>query len=123
VSTPASGDKRTLVIPIVIITVGIGWLLTALGFAPGIDWIWTLGLAVCGIVTFAAGGWNKVTLVIGLFFVAASLLSVLRQTGRLTLNIEVPVLVILIGVLLLIARSPAIPMPDWLVTEPPGAER
>ena len=122
-TTPAAGDKRTLVIPIVIITVGVGWLLTTLGFAPGIDWIWTLGLAVCGVVTFAAGGWNKVTFVIGFFFIAASVLSVLRQTGRLTLNVEVPVLVILIGVLLLVARSPALPMPDWIIPDgPPGPE-
>jgi hypothetical protein len=122
-SAPRAADKRTLVVPIVIITVGVGWLLTTLEITPGIDWIWTLGLAVVGILSFAAGGWNKATFVIGSFFVIASGLSVLRQTGRLQIDHEVPILVIVIGVLLLFARSPAIPAPEWILPEPPPADR
>lgn len=117
--TPSpAGDKTTLVIPIMIITVGVGWLLTTLGIAPQINWLWTLALAVVGVVTFAAGGWNKVTFVIGTFFIVASVLSVLRQTERLSIDHEVPILVIVMGVLLLIARSAALPMPDWITTGP-----
>jgi hypothetical protein len=41
----------------------------------------------------------------------------LRQTGRLTVNTEVPILVIVAGVLLLIARLPAIPVPEWVIPE------
>jgi hypothetical protein len=120
-----AGNKRTLVIPIMIITVGVGWLLTTLGIAPEINWLWTLALAVIGVVTFAAAGWNKVTFVIGTFFLVASGLSVLRQTERLSIDHEVPILVIVVGVLLLIARSPMLPVPEWLITEPdaPRASR
>ncbi|MCA8989389.1 MAG: hypothetical protein KDA78_17195, partial [Planctomycetaceae bacterium] len=107
-------DKKTLMLPILLITVGTGWLLTTLKIAPGIDWIWTLGLAVVGIFTLVLGGLDKVTIVIGPFFILASLLSVLRQTGRLHLDVEIPILVILTGILMLFARSRIIPMPKWI---------
>lgn len=113
-------DKSTLILPILLITVGVGWLLTTLGVAPGIDWIWTLGLAIVGLLAFVLGGLDKVTVVVGPLFIITSCLSVLRQTERLPFNVEVPVLVILSGVLLLIARLPAIPLPKWAAEEPAG---
>jgi hypothetical protein len=60
------------------------------------------------------GGLNKVTVVVGPFFILASMLSVLRQSGQLSINIEVPILVIAVGILVLIARLPAIPAPSWV---------
>ncbi len=111
-------DKKTLLLPALLIVVGVGWLLTTLGVAPGIDWVWTLGLAGAGLLTFVVGGFDKVTLVAGVFFIITSILSVLRQTGRLSFDVEVPILVILAGVLLIVARHPAVPMPKWII-EPP----
>ena len=108
-------DKKTLLLPILLITVGAGWLLTTLGVAPGIDWVWTLGLAVAGLLAFALAGIDKVTVVIGPFLILASSLSILRQTDRLTLDVEIPILVMVAGVLMLISRSPAIPLPAWVV--------
>lgn len=110
-------DKKTLLFPILLITVGTGWLLTTLGVAPGIDWVWTLGLAVIGLLTFVVSGVDKVTVVIGPFLILASCLSILRQTGRLHFDIEVPLLVIITGILVLIARIPLIPMPKWIIQE------
>ncbi len=43
--------RAPLVIPILIMVVGVGWLLTARGFGPGVNWVWTLGLGVIGIQT------------------------------------------------------------------------
>ena len=40
-----SGGNRSLLLPLMLITVGAGWLLSALNVVPSIDWIWTLGLA------------------------------------------------------------------------------
>ena len=111
------GGKLSLFISLLLITVGAGWLLTILGYAPGIDWVWTLGLIVAGVAIFAVGGIDKITIVVGTFFVVASLMSVLRQTNRLRLDVEVPILVIVFGVLLLIARLSVIPMPKWLIDE------
>jgi hypothetical protein len=120
----SSNSRAPLVIPILIIVVGVGWLFTAQRFGPGINWVWTLGLGVIGILTFVVSkGCDKVSVVIGPFFLLASLLSVLRQTGRLSLDLEVPVLVIGIGALLLVAQLPAIPKPGWYVALPPLAEQ
>jgi hypothetical protein len=114
-------SKAPLVIPVMIIVVGVGWLLTAQGVNPGINWIWTLGLGVIGILTFVVSGIDKLTVVVGPFFLLASALSVLRQTDNLRLDMEVPVLVISIGVLLLVAQLPVIPKPGWYEATPPPA--
>jgi hypothetical protein len=106
--------KGAVAIPILIIVVGVGWLLTNRGVAPGIDWVWTLGLGVVGILTFILSGFDKLTVVIGPFLLLSSVLSVLRQRGQLALDVEVPVLVISFGVFLLIAQLPAVPKPHWL---------
>lgn len=118
-----NNSKKSLVIPILMITVGVGWLLTVQGFAPGINWVWTLGMAVVGLLTFVWMGFNKVSVVIGPFFLLGSLLSVLRQTGRLSIDSEVPILVILLGVLLLVVRSKIVPVPTWFVTPDPPKSR
>jgi hypothetical protein len=116
---------KTLVVPILLITLGTGWLLTTLGVVPQIDWVWTLGVAFVGILAFALGGGDKVTVVVGPFFLFAACLSVLRQTGRMALNLEVPLLVIAAGVLLLVARMKSIPAPKWLIDapDPPRAKQ
>ncbi len=115
--------NKTLLFPILLITVGVGWLLTTLGVVPGIDWVWTLGLAVVGLLAFAVGGFDKVTVVIGPLFILASCLSILRQTGRLHIDIEIPILVVLVGLLLLVARTPAIPAPKWIIQDPKTSMR
>ena len=71
--------------------------------------------AVVGFVTFAVSGVDKASVVVGTLFLLASLFSVLRQTGRLQLDTEVPILVIATGVLLLVVRSPLIPIPSWII--------
>jgi len=116
-----NNNRASLVIPVLIIVVGLGWLLTALGYAPDINWLWTLGLGVIGILTFVRNGLDKVSVVVGPTFLVASVLSVLRQTGNLTLNVEVPVLVIGVGILMLVARLPGIPQADWLKPPQPQA--
>jgi hypothetical protein len=106
---------KTLVVPILLITLGVGWLLTTWGVVPQIDWVWTLGVALIGILTFALGGFDKVTVVVGTFFLIASVLSIFRQTGRLRIDVEIPVLVITAGVLMLLARMESVPAPKWLM--------
>ena len=115
-------NSKTLIVPLLMIAVGSGWLLSATGLAPKIDWVWTLGLAMVGVLTFAVGGLDKFTIVTGPFFLIASVISVMRQSGRLAIEVEVPILVILMGVLLLIARSPSIPAPSWVTPEPIGGQ-
>jgi hypothetical protein len=110
-------NKLGVILPILLITLGSGWLLTTLGVAPGIDWVWTLGLAVLGLLVMALGGIDKVTVALGPFLITASFLSVLRQTDRLNVDTEVPILVVVAGVLLLVVRMPTIPLPKWVVQQ------
>lgn len=106
---------KTLIVPILLITFGVGWLLTTMGVVPEIDWVWTLGIAIVGILAFALGGIDKATVVIGPFFLLAAFLSILRQTDRLRIDMEVPILIIASGILLLLAQLPSIPAPTWLI--------
>ncbi|TVR45925.1 MAG: hypothetical protein EA425_17675 [Puniceicoccaceae bacterium] len=84
---------------------------------PGVDWIWTGGLAAVGILSLALGGINKLTLVTGPFFIVASICSILRQTGNLELDREVPILTIVLGCLLLLVQFINLPTPELLKPE------
>lgn len=110
---------KKLIVPILTIIVGVTWLLNVLDILPGVDWMWTVGLAAAGILSIAIGGLNKLTVVIGPFLVAASLCSLLRQTGRLAVDREIPVLVIILGVLMLVSQLSRLPVPDVLRPEDP----
>lgn len=108
---------KTLVVPLLIIAIGVGWLLNAIGVIADINWIWTIGLAAVGLLTLFGDGLNKVSVVIGPFFVVASFLSLLRQTGRMSPNVEVPWLVIAFGSFLLISHLSRLPAPDWILDD------
>jgi hypothetical protein len=113
-------SKGSLVLSILIMTIGVGWLLTGQRIGPGIDWVWTLSLGVVGILSFViSGGVDKVSVVVGPFLIVSSFLSILRQRGDLEPDTEVPILVILFGALLLIARMPWVPTPRWVVVPRP----
>ena len=108
------GDNASIALPIVVITVGVGWLLTTKDVIPGVNWVWVLGLVVGGILIFVIGGFDKVTIVAGPLFTIAGVFALLRQTGRLDVGTEIPVLVIIGGVLALISRFLPLPVPKWV---------
>ncbi|GAB4144336.1 MAG: hypothetical protein Tsb009_15980 [Planctomycetaceae bacterium] len=110
-------QAKTILMPVLLIVVGTGWLLTVTDVMPGIDWIWTLGLAAAGVLAVTFSGIDKFSVVVGPFFISASLLSVARQTNRISFDIEVPILVIILGVLMLIAHHRSIPTPEWVIRE------
>lgn len=107
-------DRTSLILGLLLVAVGGGWLLGSLGFIPSVDWAWSLGLAVVGVLAIVLSGFDKVSFVVAGFFGLASVLSVLRQAGVMKLEVEVPVLVLAAGVLLIAARSEAIPLPRWI---------
>ena len=112
-----SSNKKTLLLPILLLMIGAGWLLTALEIVPNLDWAWSLGLAAVGILAFVIGGVDKNTVVVGPMFLLGSILSILRQLDKLQLEVELPILVIAAGVLLLISRSDNIPAPRYAADE------
>jgi hypothetical protein len=107
-----------IIIAVLVIALGVAWLLNILGVIPGVDWLWTGGLGVAGILVMAANGINKFTFVIGPFLLVSSVFSVLRQTGRFSANIELPVLFIIFGVLLLLSLLLPLATPEFLREEP-----
>jgi hypothetical protein len=109
----------TLALPILLMAIGSGWLLTNSGFMPGIDWVWTLLLAAVGVLILVLGGINKLTITLGPVSIAASFLSILRQNGKLSMDIEIPLLMILLGFCMLVARHPRIPAPPWALPSTP----
>lgn len=108
---------KKLVVPILTVIVGVTWLLNVLKIMPGVDWMWTIGLATVGLLTIAVGGLNKLTIVTGPFLLVASVCSLLRQTNRLALDREIPILVIVLGVLMLISQISKLPLPEILQQE------
>ena len=105
---------RTLLPSILVTTFGVGWLISALGVSPQINWIWTLGLAVIGLLTLAYQGLNKFSVIVGPGFIVASLFSMLRQLGYLTLEVEAPMLVVFTGILMSVAHFSVFQKPAWL---------
>lgn len=110
-------SRKRFVVPILVILLGVTWLLNVLKIIPGVDWIWTVGLAAVGILTLAVGGINKLTAVTGPFFIVASVCSILRQTGRLEIDREVPILTIVLGCLLLLVQLINLPLPEIMKPE------
>jgi hypothetical protein len=112
---PAS--KVGLAIPIVIVLVGVGWLLNTLDLIPDINWVWTLGLAAVGVATLMVEGINRLSVVVGPFFLCAAFFSVLRQSGQISEKVEAPCLVILLGILLIVSQVSKLPPPEWILED------
>ena len=110
-------SKAGLIVPLLVIGLGVAWLLTNLKILPGVDWVWTGGLGLCGILALALGGLNKFSVVVGPFLLIGSIFSILRQTGRLAADLELPILFIIFGVLLLLAYLLPLPLPEFLEPE------
>jgi len=100
---------KGVLISLLIIAIGIAWLLNTLHFIGGVDWIWTIGLAVAGILTLAWGRINKLSFIMGAFLLIGSVFSILRQVNAMRVEVEVPLLVVIFGILFLIAQLPFIP--------------
>ena len=106
-----------VVAPIMITAVGLGWLLTAHGVIPGVQWAWVLGLAALGGVVLFLEGANKFSFVVGPSLILAASLSILRQTGVIGVDTEVPLLTITVGGLWTSIYVLPLPHPSWFRSE------
>lgn len=109
---------RKIAFPLLIITIGAGWLLTVQGVLPGVNWLWVLALGISGALVLGVVGIDKGTVGIGPFLIISSIMSLLRQTNRLSIDTEVPLLVVAFGALLLLAQLIPLPSPKWLYDPP-----
>lgn len=105
------GRVHSIAVSLLVIAVGVAWLLNTMQIIPGVNWVWTIGLAASGLLILALGGFNKLTIVVGPFLVIASVSSLMRQQGRLPAEREVPLLVIALGALMLLSAMSSLPRP------------
>jgi len=106
--------KLGIGLSVLIIAVGSGWLLNETGVMPGVNWIWTGLLGIAGALLLVLAGLNQLTILVGPFLISASVLSLLRQAGYLPVRIEIPILVVVAGVLMLLSHILPLPMPSYL---------
>jgi hypothetical protein len=102
---------KRFIMPVVIIFIGVAWLLTNLEILPPIRWV--LFLLFCGIGIFITLGFDKVTAVLGTFFIVCAVTAFMRQAEWLSWNIELPILVIIFGLLYLGSVLSPLPYPAW----------
>jgi hypothetical protein len=116
-------SKPAIAISLLIIALGVAWLLNTMHVIPGVDWIWVGGLGVSGILLLALAKLDRFNFVVGTSLVVCSILSVLRQTKVIDVNIELPVLFICVGVLLLFAHLFRIPSAAETAPPPPPSSQ
>jgi len=96
-------------IPVTLIAVGLGWLLWELRLFPDVDWIISLGFIAAGIAVMVIDGINKNSVVIGPFLIAIGIAWFMHDRYGTIWRFIIPVMLVLLGVLMLIARSPRVP--------------
>jgi len=97
-------------IPVTLIVVGVLWLVWYFGWFPDVDWIIAVGLAAGGVAVLFFDGVTKSSVVIGPFMIASGLAWALHDRYRVSWSVLIPALLILLGALMLVARSPRIPV-------------
>jgi hypothetical protein len=102
---------QSMIISLLVIAIGTAWLLNSMNIIPGVNWVWTIGLAAAGVLIIGLGGFNKLTVVVGPFLIVAAALSLMRQRGTLPVNRELPVLIIALGILMLFSQLSRLPSP------------
>jgi chromate transport protein ChrA len=96
-------------LPVVLIVLGLAWLLNSLDLLPEVHWVWIVGLAGAGVAIMALDGITKSSIIAGPLLILAGLLSFCRQYYGLQWRFIIPVMLIAAGILMLVARVPAIP--------------
>jgi membrane-bound ClpP family serine protease len=100
---------KDVVLPVILIAVGAAWLAHNLQWLPDISWFWIIGCIAAGIALFAVEGITKSSVVAGPMLILLGLFSLVRQLYGISWSIQMPVLLMVLGVCLLVARLPNIP--------------
>ena len=96
-------------LPVTLIVVGLVWLAWQFRLFPDIDWIIAAGLVGGGIAVMAFDGVTKSSVVIGPFLIATGAAWALHEFQRVDWKYLIPVLLVVLGSLMLVARNPGIP--------------
>jgi len=105
----AEHPMRDSALPIALIATGALWLLFTLDWIPSFDWVVTLVLVASGMGILLLEGITRKSVVSGPLLIALGGAWYLHFRYGMHWRYLVPVLFIVAGVLLLVARLPAIP--------------
>lgn len=108
---------RDASLPVTLIVVGAAWLLWELRLFPDIDWIISGAFVAGGIAVLILDGVNKNSIVIGPFLIGVGLAWFAHMHYWVSWHIVIPALLLLLGILMLVARSHRIP--ERRIPEPP----
>ena len=100
---------RKYLVPFIIVVFGLGWLLDRLNILTSFELFWTIGLAAAGVYLIAVSGFNRDTFLPAVFLLICALFSLLRSLNLMRLSFELPLLVIIFGLLMAIRNSGVIP--------------
>ena len=96
-------------IPVTLIAVGLGWLLWEFRLFPDVDWIISLAFIAAGVAVMGIDGINKNSVVIGPFLIAIGIAWFMHDRYGTHWRYIVPTMLVLLGALMLIARSAKVP--------------
>lgn len=96
-------------LPITLIVVGLIWLCWHFGWFRDVDWIISIGFIAGGIGILAMDRITKSSVVVGPLLIAIGLAWAAHDQYRTSWSLLTPLLLVLAGILMLIARNPAIP--------------
>jgi hypothetical protein len=100
---------RDASLPVTLIVVGLGWLLWEFRLFPDVDWIIGIGFIVGGIAVMVLDGVNKNSIVIGPFLIAIGIAWLAHDQYGIHWRFIIPVMLVLLGALMLAARSSRVP--------------
>ncbi|MBB5016950.1 hypothetical protein HNQ59_000212 [Chitinivorax tropicus] len=100
---------KSALIPVALIVIGLAWLLDEFHVFPEVNWFWITALTAAGVAVLLLDGINKSSVVVGPLLIGGGITTFLRQYLDLRFGAQWSVLMILLGVLMLVARSPSIP--------------
>jgi hypothetical protein len=100
---------RDAALPITLIVVGLVWLLWYQGWLPDKDWVIAIGFIAAGVAVLVLDGFTKTSVVMGPFLVAIGIAWIVHDRYRTSYGVIVPAMLVILGALMLVARSPSIP--------------
>lgn len=100
---------RNAALPVTLIVLGVIGVVVYFGWLPDKDVITALGFVAAGVLILAMDGITKSSIVLGPTLIAIGVMWWVHDQYRTRWSLLVPILLILIGGLMLIARRPGIP--------------
>jgi hypothetical protein len=100
---------RNAALPVTLIVVGAIGLVWYFGWFPDIDSVTAIGLIVAGVLVLAMDGLTKSSVVLGPTLITLGVMWWLHDHYRVRWSLLIPVLLIVIGVLMLVARKGTLP--------------